>query len=182
MNISSRSTTNRRPRARVLAILATIAILAALALAGCAATGVVAPQSTPVSAPAAVAGTTTTPIAGQQSSGTRGGCCGGSGSSAANSAGGSVAATVDGNTQRVSIDASQGYFNPGQITVKAGIPTVMSFSKAPGGCLSSVVFPELGISQDLTAGPADVSIPALQPGTYTFTCQMGMVSGTLVVQ
>jgi plastocyanin domain-containing protein len=43
-------------------------------------------------------------------------------------------------------------------------------------------FPAFDVFEDLTNGGAVVELPALDPGTYEFTCGMQMVGGTLVVQ
>jgi len=84
-------------------------------------------------------------------------------------------------SQSVSVETSSGSFSPNAVTVAAGIPTEMSFGGA-GGCLTEVLFPKLGIEQDLTSGPITVSLPALEPGTYAFSCAMGHQAGTLTVR
>lgn len=105
-------------------------------------------------------------------------CCGGAGGGA------QVEGTtkVAGGVQTIKVDTSQGSFNPNRIVAKAGIPIEIEFSQSPGGCLSSVLFGDFGIEQDLTAGPATVKIPAQKAGEYQFSCQMQMVFGTLVVK
>ena len=45
-----------------------------------------------------------------------------------------------------------------------------------------MVFPDLNIRQSLEAGPVKVKFPALEPGTYAFSCGMDTQRGTLVVQ
>lgn len=105
-----------------------------------------------------------------------GGCCGGGGPAVEG------ATTVEGAVQRIAVDTSQGSFNPNVIKAKAGVPIVIDFSQAPGGCLSGVYFPEFGIDEDLRGGPKTIELPALQAGEYTFYCQMQMVSATIVVE
>lgn len=92
-------------------------------------------------------------------------------------------ATIDtsGKTQTAAVDTSSGSFTPGQLVLKAGIPSEIVFGEATG-CLSEVVMKQLGINQDLTKGPATVKLPALEAGTYAFACAMGHQSGQLVVQ
>lgn len=104
-----------------------------------------------------------------------GGCCGG---------GPSVegATTVEGDAQRIAVDTSAGSFNPNVIKAKAGVPIVMEFSQAPGGCMTGVYFPDFGIDEDLTGGPKTIELPALDAGEYTFYCQMQMISATIVVE
>lgn len=126
-------------------------------------------------APLGAAGAAT---AGAQSGGAAGGgggCCGGGAGSQTTGA-----ATVEGNVQKISVDASQG-FNPGTIQLKAGIPAEITFSQG-GGCTAGVVSQDLGFQEDLTSGPKTVKLDALQPGTYSFTCAMGMIQGSIVVQ
>ena len=110
------------------------------------------------------------------SGGGGGGCCGGGGPAVEG------ATVVEGAVQRIAVDTSTGSFNPNVIKAKAGVPIVIDFSQAPGGCLSGVYFPDFGIDEDLTAGGKTVELPALDPGEYTFYCQMQMVSATIVVE
>ena len=48
--------------------------------------------------------------------------------------------------------------------------------------MAEVVFPEFGIFEDLTQGGVVITLPALEPGEYRFSCGMQMVFGTLVVE
>lgn len=105
-----------------------------------------------------------------------GGCCGGGGAPVEGSA------TTEGGVQKISVDTSAGSFNPNVIKVKAGVPIEIAFSKSGGGCLSGVYFPDFNINEDLTGGPKTVKLPALQKGTYTFYCQMQMVSAQIVAE
>lgn len=104
------------------------------------------------------------------------GCCGGSGGPSV-----TKQAEVSGDVQKISVDVSQGYYNPDTIELKAGVPAEITFSQG-SGCLAQVQSQELGFYEDLTSGPKTVTVDALQPGTYSFTCGMQMVSGTIVVK
>ena len=54
---------------------------------------------------------------------------------------------------------------------------------APALARKQVVFDKLGLSEDLPLGkPKDVRLPAVAPGEYEFTCQMGMYRGVLVAR
>lgn len=110
------------------------------------------------------------------SGGGGGGCCGGGGPAVEGST------TVEGDVQRIAVDTSAGSFNPNVIKAKAGVPIVIDFSQAPGGCLSGVYFPDFSIDEDLTAGGKTIELPALEPGEYQFFCQMQMVSAKIVVE
>lgn len=105
------------------------------------------------------------------------GCCGGGSTETVEGA-----TTVSGNVQTVDVDTSAGSFAPNVVKATAGIPIEMNFSQAPGGCLAGVYFPDFNINEDLTSGPKTISLPALEPGTYTFYCQMQMISAQLVVE
>lgn len=105
------------------------------------------------------------------------GCCGGGSTETVE-----AATTVSGDIQAVDIDTSAGSFAPNVVKAKAGIPIEMNFSQAPGGCMAGVLFPDFNIDEDLTGGPKTISLPALDPGTYTFYCQMQMISAELVVE
>lgn len=113
---------------------------------------------------------------GDATAGGGGGCCGGGGAPV------EAATTVEGDVQKIAVDTSTGSFNPNVIKAKAGVPIEIDFSQSPGGCLSGVMFPDFGISEDLTGGPKTVKVPALEKGEYTFYCQMQMVSAKIVVE
>lgn len=78
----------------------------------------------------------------------------------------------------------QGGYEPSEIHVRAGVPTQLVFRReetAP--CSERVVFPDLGISATLPAfRDIAVQLPASEPGTHPFTCEMEMLHGSLVVE
>lgn len=86
-----------------------------------------------------------------------------------------------GKRQTAKVDTSGESYNPSQVILKAGVPAEIEFAQATG-CLAQVNFPQLGLTQDLQAGPAIVKVPALDPGTYDFACGMGHAKGQLIVQ
>lgn len=123
--------------------------------------------------PAAASGAApTAPVAGG------GGCCGGGAAAGPKT---TKKADTTGSVQKISVDLSKGYYDPSTIELKAGVPAEITFGQG-SGCMSQVQSPELNFYEDLTSGPKTVKIAALQPGTYTFTCGMQMVSGTIVVK
>jgi len=83
-------------------------------------------------------------------------------------------------SQRVYIEVTDGY-DPADIVVAAGIPLEITFSEGHG-CLAKVVFDSLGIEADLTDGGAVVTLPALEPGVYAFSCGMHMVHGSVTAE
>jgi hypothetical protein len=127
--------------------------------------------------PAAGAGAGAVGGQGSASSAPRGGgCCGGGGGPAI-----TKKAEVVGGVQTIAVDISKGYYDPNTIELKAGVPAEITFGQG-SGCLGQVQSQELNFFEDLTSGPKTVKVGALQPGTYTFTCGMQMVSGTIVVK
>ena len=73
-------------------------------------------------------------------------------------------------------------YHPADAVIYAGRPThwVMN-STAPFTCASAVISQDLGKQFTLNAGPNVVELPKLSPGTYAYTCGMGMYSGSIVV-
>jgi hypothetical protein len=90
-------------------------------------------------------------------------------------------AAVEGGVQRIAVDLSTGSYDPSVIHAKAGVPLEIAFGQGQG-CLASVLIPDFGIDQDLTAGGAVVKLPAMKAGEYRFSCGMEMVFGKIVVQ
>lgn len=82
--------------------------------------------------------------------------------------------------QRLTVHVTDGY-EPDRIIVAAGIPVELTFTEGHG-CLGRVVFDGLGVEADLEQGGAVVSLPALEPGEYPFSCGMHMVHGALVAE
>jgi type IV pilus biogenesis protein CpaD/CtpE len=87
----------------------------------------------------------------------------------------------DGGVQKISVDVSQGRFDPMVIDAKAGVPIEITFGQGQG-CMAKVLMKDFGVSQDLTSGGAVVTLPPAKPGTYTFSCGMEMQFGELVVK
>ncbi len=90
--------------------------------------------------------------------------------------------TVDGNTQVMNMIVDGGY-QPSQFTIKAGMPTrwEVDGTKA-AGCTSVLVSRQLGIEKLLAAGPNTIAFTApQQPGTYQFSCSMGMYRGQITI-
>jgi hypothetical protein len=104
-------------------------------------------------------------------------CCGGSGSSEPIEG----AAVVEGDVQRITVDLSTGSYDPNVIKLIPGVPAEITFGQS-SGCTAQVQSKDLGFFEDLTAGPVTVKLPALQPGTYAFSCGMEMVFGSIVVE
>ena len=115
--------------------------------------------------------------AGGASGGGGGGCCGGGG--AQKPVQGST--TVAGGVQKVTIDLTTGSYSPNQISAKAGVPLELVFKGPATGCNGSVQSQQLGFQQDMSQG-GTIKVAALQPGTYSFSCSMGMYTAQIVVK
>jgi len=110
-------------------------------------------------------------------------CCGSTAPTEGGVTGDKVVGTAEvaGDVQKISVDLSKGYYDPNQVTLKAGVPAEITFGQS-SGCTAQVMSQDLGFSEDLTAGPRTVKLAGLQPGEYSFSCGMQMVFGKIVVE
>jgi hypothetical protein len=90
-------------------------------------------------------------------------------------------AVIDGEVQRISVDVSQGFFNPNVVRLQSDMPAEIVFGEG-FGCMAEVMFKDFGVFENLTDGGVVVELPALSPGEYTFSCGMEMVFGQLIVE
>ena len=86
--------------------------------------------------------------------------------------------------QVIEIRVEGGSYQPAAIEIPSGEPLTLRFVRIDTTpCAEKVVFDDLGISADLPIGkPFDITLPALKPGLYKFTCQMGMYRGKIVAK
>jgi plastocyanin domain-containing protein len=91
-------------------------------------------------------------------------------------------ATSGNGVQDVTVRVDGGY-SPSALEVVAGRPVRLSFDRADtSGCSEEVVLPDFGIRRFLPTGAhTTVEFTPGRPGTYEFTCSMGMLRGRLVV-
>ena len=81
------------------------------------------------------------------------------------------------------VDLEGGYYRPNRFTVRAGVPVKVVFTGWAEDCLGQPEFPELGLKGDLSStGRAVFPLGVLDPGTYTFTCAMGVNEGRITVE
>jgi plastocyanin domain-containing protein len=92
------------------------------------------------------------------------------------------ARTSAGGFQEVQVRVDGGY-SPAAVAVVAGRPVRLSFERADtSGCSEEVVLPAFGIRRFLPTGSVtSIELTPERPGTYEFTCGMGMLRGRLVV-
>jgi hypothetical protein len=88
---------------------------------------------------------------------------------------------VDG-VQVVKVGLDDGYYVPNEFTVQAGLPVTVVFTGSAEGCLAEPEFPDLGVKADFSDGSATVELSALEPGSYPFTCSMGVNEGHITVE
>lgn len=89
----------------------------------------------------------------------------------------------DGTRQNVKTTFTDFGYSPTTFTVKAGVPVhweVDSAGKA-GGCRSSFLVPKLKISESVVNGVSVFDFTPDTPGTYAFSCGMGMYRGSFSV-
>ncbi len=89
----------------------------------------------------------------------------------------------EGGIQTIRMNVAYGGYEPNAFTIRAGIPTRWLIDGTNGGgCASVLQAPRLGISQTyLRPGINTLTFTAPQPGTYAFSCSMGMYRGTITV-
>lgn len=81
------------------------------------------------------------------------------------------------------VRVSGGYL-PDVVYATAGRPIRIAFLREEtAACSERVLFPAFGKSTMLPAGQTvAIELPARPPGTYEFTCAMGILRGRLVVR
>lgn len=97
-------------------------------------------------------------------------------------AGRSSARAAGTGTQQLRIEVKGGY-TPAVVHVEAGRPVRLDFFRnETNSCTEEVVFPDFGIRTWLPAfETTPVEFTPAAPGSYEFTCGMGMVRGRLIV-
>ncbi|WP_303310859.1 cupredoxin domain-containing protein [Hymenobacter sp. BT730] len=93
------------------------------------------------------------------------------------------AVSSSGGVQEVGITVKGGY-SPDVIEVERGKPVQLSFYRdEENTCSEEVLFPDFRIRRDLPAFKTTlIELLPEKPGTYPFTCGMGMLRGSLVVK
>ncbi|MCS5712798.1 cupredoxin domain-containing protein [Candidatus Berkiella aquae] len=83
----------------------------------------------------------------------------------------------------IEIKVKDGTYDPAYIQVKANHPITLRFIREdPTPCAEVVVFSTLNISEQLPLNkPKDIVLSIKEAGEYTFTCQMGMYRGKIIV-
>lgn len=88
--------------------------------------------------------------------------------------------TLNAGVQTVTMTQTPRGYTPADTVVYAGIPiTWIVESTSKWDCSAFLRVPSTGTSVDLQEGPNAIDLPPLPEGTTSFTCVMGMYSGTL---
>ena len=84
---------------------------------------------------------------------------------------------------RIAITASDEGYTPSAITVKAGQPVTLVFTRTTTSeCLEKVLIPSQKVDKDLPVNqPVEVSFTPEKAGIFEFTCGMEMFRGTVAV-
>ena len=82
----------------------------------------------------------------------------------------------------LTLDRTTLNYRPDPITVKAGVPVRITVdTDSVRGCTSAIVMPAFGIQKRAVPGDNVIEFTPEKPGTYQFSCAMGMSQGTIVV-
>ena len=85
---------------------------------------------------------------------------------------------------RVDVYVKDGIYEPSYIQAAINQAIILRFIREdPTPCSAMVVFPALKISKPLPLNtPVDITLKLEKPGTYEFTCQMGMYRGSVIAK
>ena len=74
-------------------------------------------------------------------------------------------------------------YSPGNVSIYAGIPTHWTIQSAStNSCAASLVVPSLGMSvRRLHLGANTIDLPAMEAGTISYSCAMGMYGGSITI-
>lgn len=82
----------------------------------------------------------------------------------------------------VEMDFSKPEGTPGQIVLQKGVPVKWNIhNQEAQSCVSSVVVPKLGLDVPLKKGDQTIEFTPQQEGIITWSCNMGMTTGSFVV-
>jgi plastocyanin len=91
--------------------------------------------------------------------------------------------TSENGSQIVAVGIKDGYYSPNTFTVKAGEPVKVVFTGKATGCLANPTFKSLNKTVNIEqTGAGTIDLGVLTPGTYEFSCKMGMTGGKITVQ
>ena len=85
--------------------------------------------------------------------------------------------------QRIVIDVHDTGYSPSSVTARAGVATELTMrTDGTQGCTRALVMSTFGVQEVLPAsGDTLIDLGELEPGTYRYTCGMGMYGGSIRV-
>ena len=90
--------------------------------------------------------------------------------------------TNKGDVQIVKLGVANYNYDPNTINVQAGkLVRIIGNMDQLSGCLRAFTIPKLGISKIFSKNDNVLEFTPSQPGSYAFSCSMGMGYGTLIV-
>jgi sulfite exporter TauE/SafE/copper chaperone CopZ len=85
-------------------------------------------------------------------------------------------------SQRIEMHVKYSGFEPAVLHVKKGVPVTFAvFGDEVTGCTSRIIIPSLNISKDIGPGENVITFTPTASGSIPYSCWMGMVHGTIVV-
>lgn len=85
--------------------------------------------------------------------------------------------------QRIAILAKAGRFEPAEVRLVQGVPSVLEFTRVVDSeCMQSVLMPWMQEAVDLPINePVEISVDTSMTGEFSYSCGMGMVFGDVVI-
>jgi sulfite exporter TauE/SafE/copper chaperone CopZ len=85
-------------------------------------------------------------------------------------------------SQRIEMHIKYSGFEPAVLHAKKGVPVTFAvFGDQVSGCTSRIIIPSLNISMDVGPGENDITFTPTATGRIPYSCWMGMVRGTIIV-
>ncbi len=83
--------------------------------------------------------------------------------------------------QRIVIEAHNSGYSPSLLKVRANVPTQLTIRTSNTvGCTQYIIMSEFGVEKSLPrSGNTRIDLGELEPGTYRYTCGMGMYRGAI---
>jgi plastocyanin domain-containing protein len=78
----------------------------------------------------------------------------------------------------------KGAYSPNIVKAKKGVPLTIIFDRQEdSGCSKKVIFESFGMSEELPDfGQKEITVTPKAAGEYSFSCEMGMYQGKIVVE
>lgn len=95
-----------------------------------------------------------------------------------------VSAPINSGVQQIDVAVLDQGYSPSVVKLKANMPAQINFVGKSYGCAGAVISKDFwsGIKVVPVGKELAVTFTPTKPGTYRYTCSMGMYSGTIVVE